>query len=109
VAGVARFQFRQFVEVCFDRVGEFEQQPSAFARRRAAPRREGRLRGPHRAVDVGRTRQRNGREQRAVVRIADVDRPAVECIDEGAVDVQLRRNAALRRAGEHGCHCAASV
>ena len=79
----------ELVGVRLDRVGEPQQQPTAIGGRGRAPRRERRARRVDRAIDVGGLRLGHVGELRAVVRIEDLERPAVGRIDERAPDEEL--------------------
>jgi hypothetical protein len=89
MAGVQRFQLRQFFRVGFDQVGQLEQQAPAFGRRHARPGGKGALRGRDRAVHVFGFGRGDGSDEGSVVRVEHVYRAAGGCVHETAVDKEF--------------------
>jgi hypothetical protein len=91
LAGVARFQLRQFFVVGQHAFAQAQQQPAALQRRHAAPAAVQRAaRRPHRRVHVGLLAAGDGGEHLAVYRRNHLDAAAVGRVDLAAVDDHLR-------------------
>jgi hypothetical protein len=89
VAGVRALERGQLGGARVDGVGQTEQQTAAFGGGRASPGREGGRGRGHGPVDVGGAGLGDLGEDRAVVRVEDLDRGAVDPVDELAADEQL--------------------
>nr|WP_255206052.1 hypothetical protein [Actinomadura sp. BRA 177] len=89
LAAVERLQFREFLGVLGDEVADAVHDAAPLARRHGRPRAVGGLAGRgHRAVDVPFRRLRHGAEHRAGAGVDRLEGPAVEGVDELAVDEQ---------------------
>ena len=99
MAGVQRFEPREFLGVGLDQVREPEQDAPAVGRRHAAPGREGALRRGHGLVDVGLAGQRHVGDGRVVVRVQRGQRLARFGIDEAPVDEELVPDGRLQAGG----------
>ncbi len=88
LAGVARFERREFGPVAFDQMEQPRQAAAALDRRHAAPRAlvERLAGGPHRAIDVGSAGRRDRGEDLAVGWRCDIDARPGHRVDLLAVD-----------------------
>ena len=86
MAGVDRFDVRQFLGPRLDRVGELEQQPPAVGRRKPAPGGKRLGRGRDRLVDIGLSGLGHVGDFRVVVRIEYFNSAARLGVDEFARD-----------------------
>ena len=82
LARVRALEAAELVALGLERVGDLEEEQRAVLGRRLLPRREGRLGGIDRAVDVLGGARRDLRDDLVVGRVDDVGRPAVGGVDE---------------------------
>ena len=88
VAGVAGFQHRQVVDVRFNRIGELEEESTAIHGRHPTPAVLRGCRSRYGAINIGRLRFSHLRQQGTIMRIEDINRGAVERVNELTVDEQ---------------------
>ena len=91
LAHVLRDQARDALLVLDQRLAQREHAARALDRRRAAPGREGLLRGAHGGIEIGRRGQRHARQQRAGGGLGDVEVLARGGLDEPSADVVAQR------------------